>query len=142
MKEYLKKIFCFIKNKDVSAISIANIVASVIGVFFWLLLAKISEIEEYGEISYLFALASIGSTISLFGGTNSIVVYSAKEIKIKKTIFLISIILGVSTSIIFLIFFKSYGVSFFIIFFIIFSITVSEILGRKLYGLYSKYFIL
>ena len=136
-----KKFKNLIKQKDLSKIGIANILGNTIAAVFWFVLASISGTEDYGQISYLVALSSIGATIALVGGTNPIIVFAAKQIKVKTTIFLISISSSIITAIIFIIIFQNTAVSLFIIGFIIFNLTISEILGRKIFGQYLKYFV-
>ena len=70
------------KFEDLSAIGIANISGTAISTLFWLYLATIISSEEYGEISYLIAIGSIGAVVAQIGGNATITVYAAKKIHI------------------------------------------------------------
>ncbi len=133
----------FVKRfEDLSAIGAANIGATAISAVFWIYLASIIETEAYGEISYLIAIAGIGSIIAYVGGGTTIVVYTAKKIPIEPPIFIISILSSfIVASALFLIFYNI-SVSLFVIGFVIFGLTTSHFLGKKLFKTYSKYFFL
>ena len=77
------------KFGDLTSISIATIVSNAIGAIFWLYMASVLGAEKYGELGYLIAFALIASTISLLGASNTIIVYTAKNVKIQSAIYLI-----------------------------------------------------
>ena len=55
-----KKISDFIPNaKDVSTIGIVDIASNGIASIFWFYIASVLAPEEYGEISYIIAIAAI-----------------------------------------------------------------------------------
>ena len=103
-----KKISDFIPNaKDVSTIGIVDIASNGIASIFWFYIASVLAPEEYGEISYIIAIAAIISTISLPGIQNALTVYGAKKVKIQSTLYLISLTLGsISSIIVFIIFLR------------------------------------
>ena len=69
----------FLSNfKDLSAVGIANIIPTVIGGLFWLYVATLVQVDEYGEINYLLAVAGIAGIISMLGAGSSVTVYTAK----------------------------------------------------------------
>ena len=85
----------FGKIKDLSSISIADIVGSAISALFWFYLATLIEPEKYGEITFLLSIASIASTVALLGAAQSLLVYSAKDVKIHSTLYVLNLIIGV-----------------------------------------------
>lgn len=142
MTDILKQIREFIfKFKDLTTIGAANLISTGISAIFWLYIAALLGAEQYGEISYFIAIAGIASTISLVGVGNTLIIYTAKEIRIQATIFLIAIVSSTITAVIVYFLFSNIGISFYILGYVIFGLATSEILGRKLYSDYSKYLI-
>jgi len=127
------------KFKDVSSISIADIIASGISAIFWFYVASMLGPETYGHITYAISIAGLASTISLLGASNTLTVYTAKKIPIQPALYVITLTAGaISTIIVFLIFFDI-GTSLLILGYIIFGLVIAEILGHKLYKEYAKY---
>lgn len=128
--------------KDLSALGIANISGGVIGAIFWLYLASLMGEEQYGEVSYLLAIASIASAVCLLGGPGTLIVYTAKNVKIQPTIFLVVISAGLVAAIATMFLFNNVGISAYVIGYVIFNLAIAELLGRKLYRVYARYFII
>lgn len=127
--------------KDIATLSGANIIATIIGGIFWFYIASLVGEKGYGEISYYLSIATIGSVITMVGASNSLVVYAAKGEKILPMISFIALILSaIAAFIIFLIFFNI-GASLHLFTYVIFGLITAEIIGKKLYKLYSKYII-
>lgn len=127
--------------KDLSTISLANVIAAVISGIFWFYVAALLGTQDFGKVSYLIAIATIGFVVSYLGSGSTVLVYTAKENKIQSSIYLIAIISGVVTSIIVFFIFYNFGVSLFVIGSVIFGLVTSELLAKKLYKDYSKYVI-
>ena len=129
--------------RDLTFLSISNIVTNGIGGVFWLYMASLLGTKGYGEISYIISIAMISSTISLAGMANILIVYGAKNVKIQSTIFLIGLISStITASIIFFFVTKDITVSLYIIGFVIFTLISAELIGRKLFLKYSKIIII
>lgn len=127
------------KFRDLTFFSTATIVTNGIGGVFWLYMASLLGTEGYGEISYIISIAVISSTISLAGMSNIIIVYSAKNIKIQSTVFLIGLISsGITATIIFFFIAKDVTISLYIIGFVMYTLVTAELIGRKLFFKYSK----
>ena len=94
-----------IGQKDLASIGFANIVGSGISAIFWLYLASVIEPTEYGEIHYFIAIAAFAQIISLVGSSNVLTVYTAKKIKIQATLFFISLLVGVVSTIVIIVIF-------------------------------------
>jgi O-antigen/teichoic acid export membrane protein len=132
------------KNKllDLSSVGIADIFASAISAFFWFYIASLMSPEKYGELTYFLSIAGVASAISMLGAHNTLIVYSAKNVKIQPAMYVLTLMVGsVSSLIIFVIFF-SIGTSFLILGYIIFGLVTSELIGRKLFRSYSIYVII
>lgn len=141
------KIFHSIKNffknsPNLTSLGISSGISNLIGGIFWFYIASILGTELYGEVSYLLSIAIIGSTISLLGSTNTIIVYTAKKIKIQSSIFLVAIVSAlVSASILFVLFSESFGISIFVIGYVTFALITSDFLGKKFFVRYSKFIV-
>jgi O-antigen/teichoic acid export membrane protein len=131
----------FSKIKDLSSIGIADVIGSGISSVFWFYLATLIEPEAYGELNYLISIARIASTISLLGATQSLLVYSAKNVRIHATLYSISLIIGVISSIIVVIIVGDFAISILVIGYMIFAIAYSDLLGKKYFKTYTKYIL-
>ena len=128
--------------KDLTAIGIGDIVGTGITAAFWFYLASVMNPEEYGEIHYFLGITAISSVIVLFGTQNTIAVYVAKNIKIQSTFFVISLLASlVGFFVIALIFFRV-DVGFLLFAYVINDLSIGYILGKKVFGLYTKYILI
>ena len=130
------------KLKNLTALGIANIATTVIAGLFWIYIASIIEVDEYGEIGYTLSIATLIAGISLLGAKSSLTVFAARKESIVRPLSLFIISVGILISMITYMILIDFGVSIYVIGFIIFSITNAELLGRKLYITYSKYLII
>ena len=136
------KISNFSGIKDITTLSGANIISTVIGGVFWFYIASLMGEEGYGEIGYFLSIASIGAGITMLGASNTLVVYTAKGEKILPIISFITLTLSAIAAFIILIIFLNIGISLYLFTYVIFGLITSELLGKKLYKLYSKYVII
>lgn len=142
MREKFNKIKdLFIRFRGLTTIGFGNITSAGISAIFWFYLASLLDAENYGQVSYFIAIASISSTISFLGAGNTIIVYTAKGEKIQSPVFFIAILSSAVTLIAVFIIFSHIGVSLYILGYVIFSLATAELLGKKLYGDYTKYLI-
>ena len=130
-----------IGQKDLASIGFANIVGTGISAIFWLYLASVIEPTEYGEIHYFIAIAAFAQIISLVGSSNVLTVYTAKKIKIQATLFFISLLVGVVSTIIIIVIFFRFDAGLLVLGYVIFEMVNAVLLGRKAYTEYSKYFL-
>lgn len=125
--------------KNLLSIGTANIFGSGISAVFWLYMATILDSEKYGIINYFIGIASITEVICLIGAPSVLTVYTAKNLKIQSTFFLISII-GVSvSSIVLTLMFHRLDIILLIFGFVITDLATSVMLGNRFYTLYGKY---
>ncbi len=127
--------------RGLTIIGSSDIIGNAISVIFWFYMASLLGAENYGQISYFLAIAGIASTISLTGAANTLTVYTAKNIKIESSIYIISLIITSITAVILSIIFYNLGITAYVFGAVIFGLASSEILGKKLYKSYSKYLI-
>ena len=129
----LEKIKTLYQNfKGLSTISTATLITSGLGALFWFYMASALGPDSYGQISYFIAIAIIGSKISLLGLGNTMMVYTAKGVKIQAPIYLIAILGSVITSLVlFFVFLYDVEISLYVIGFVTFSLITSDLLGRK-----------
>ncbi len=128
--------------KGLRTISIATAVSNAIGAIFWISIASILGTEQYGQVSYLLAIAIIVSKLSLLGSSNSLMVYSAKGVKIQPAIFVSTISSSIIASlVVYFLFLNNLGVSIYILGFVFFTLVTYDVLGKKDYRQYAKYII-
>jgi len=143
LKNYKRKIIDKIESfKDLSAVAIANLIGSAISSVFWLVLASLMDAEQYGEINYFIAIASVASAISFLGAGNVLMVFSAKEKKIESPILIVTTITSIIASLVVFTLFSNIAISLYIIGYVIFNHLLYETLGKKLYPSYAKYYVI
>ena len=128
--------------KGLLSIGVADIVGTAISATFWFFLASFIEPDEFGEIFYFLGIAAIVSYISLIGTQNTIIVYVAKKIKIQSTFSILSLIVGGISSIVLIMIFYRVDVSLILLGYIFNTLALGDLLGKKLYSNYSKYFLI
>jgi O-antigen/teichoic acid export membrane protein len=129
----------FVKSKGLFSLGFAAIVTNGIGGLFWLYMASLLTVEDYGKITYFISIAIISSTISLAGMTNTMTVFRAKGEKIQSTVYLIGIISPIITSLILYVFFiQDIIISLYVVGYVLFTLVTAELIGLKSYVKYSK----
>ena len=128
-------------HKDLVSIGSANLLGNGISAIFWFSLASLINPEEYGQIHYFLAIAGMAQLLSLISTTNALQVYVAKNIKIHSTLFFISIITGIVSSLVVFLFFSRTDTSLLVLGYIIFELSNGFLLGKKLFSNYAKFFL-
>ena len=105
---------------------------------FWLYIASVIEPGDYGEIHYFLGIAGMAQIFSMFGNPHALTVYSAKNENIQSTLFLLSIIPTVVSSVIIFMLFTRLDAALLVIGYVVFESVNSVILGRKFYRKYGK----
>ena len=128
--------------KEIATLGSGDVIGSVLSAIFWFYLASQIKPDAYGEIHWFLGIVGIFSYVALFGTLNTITVYSAKNIKIQATLYLISLIAGAILSLVVILVLPAFyeidsGVL--MIAFVINTLAIGDLLGRKLYATYSKY---
>jgi len=132
----------FQKSKNLTALGSSYILSNAISAVFWLFLASILDVEQYGELGYLLAIVGTVGAFGLIGSNNTLTVYVAKGVKIQATIFLTTLIAGATLSIGLLIFTQNIFISFYPLALIIFSTVIFDLLGKKAFTDYGKYLVI
>ena len=132
----------FQKSKNLTALGSSYIISNAISAIFWLFLASILDVEQYGELGYLLAIVGTVGAFGLIGSNNTLTVYVAKGVKIQATIFLTTLIAGATLSIGLLIFTQNIFISFYPLALIIFSTVIFDLLGKKAFTDYGKYLVI
>jgi len=125
--------------KGLAAIGSADVIGSGISAVFWLYLASLINPENYGEIHYYLGIAGVASYISLVGAQNTIIVYSAKNVKIQPTLNFISLIVGTISSLTIIFIFYRIDAGIVLLGYIINTLAIGDLLGKRLYSNYTKY---
>ena len=126
--------------KGLAFIGSADILGSGISALFWLTVATLVLVEEYGQISYFITIASIG-LCSLAGSPNALMGFSTKYQKIIPTILFLTLIFTMIGSLIAFIIVQRFEIIFLMFSFIIFEVSITILLGKKLYTKYSTLFV-
>lgn len=132
----------FYKRQELSYLGTSNILGAAILSGFWIFLASLLGPENYGEVSYLIAIANTVSVIAFVGAGQTITVYVAKGIRIENPIYIVSLISSIVTSIVIFLILERIDVSIYVIGYVIFGLVTHELLGLKLFKTYSKFLIL
>ena len=131
----------FLQLKGLTTIGLADIGSSAISAVFWFYMASTLGAKDYGQISYFLSIASIASSVSMTGASNTLMVYTAKNVKIQSAIYVISISAAIIASIVIFFLFQNFGISLYIIGSVIFGLASAEILGNKNYNSYSRFLV-
>jgi O-antigen/teichoic acid export membrane protein len=143
LNKYLNKIFNKVTSlKDLASVGIANVAGTLISGIFWLVLARLMDAEQYGEINYFIAIASVASAISFLGAADALMVFSAKKTRIESPLLIITTITSIICALVLFTLFSNIEISLYVIGYVIFNHLIYESLGRKLYPSFSKYFII
>ena len=127
-----------IGKKGLLSIGFADIVGSAISGLFWLYIASQLNPDVFGELIYFISIAGLAQLVSLIGSSNTLTVYTAKNVKIQSTLFLISILATAISLAIITIFYNRIDAGILAVGFVLFSLVNSVILGKKLFVKYSK----
>jgi len=139
MKNFWNVIKEKISNENgILSIGVSDVIGSGISSIFWLYIASVIEPGDYGEIHYFLGIAAMAQIISMFGNPNVLTVSSAKKENIQSTLYLLSIIPTIISSLIIIFLFDRVDAAVLVIGYVIFQSVNSVILGRKFYKKYAK----
>ena len=126
--------------KGLALIGSADLIGGAISAIFWLVIASLLLVEEYGEISYFVAIASLG-ICCVVGSSDTLMVFSTKNQKIVPTLLLLTLIFTMIASLIAFVIIQRFEIIFLIFSFIVFQVSITLLLGKKLYAKYSKFLL-
>ena len=130
------------RYSGITVIGLADTIGSVVAAVFWFYIATLLTPEQYGELFFVLGIAGTASLISIFGTENTLTVYVAKKVKIQSTLYFLSLIIGMISSLIIIIFFYRIDASLVLIGYIINSLAIGSLLGRKQFSSYAKYILI
>ena len=126
--------------KGLALIGSADLIGGAISAIFWLIIASLLLVEEYGEISYFVAIASLG-ICCVVGSSDTLMVFSTKNQKIVPTLLLLTLIFTMIASLIAFVIIQRFEIIFLIFSFIVFQVSITLLLGKRLYAKYSKFLL-
>ena len=130
------------RYRSITVIGLADTIGSVIAAIFWFYIATLLTPEQYGELFFVLGIAGTASLISIFGTENTLTVYVAKNVKIQATLYFLSLIIGIISSLIIIIFFYRIDATLVLIGYIINSLAIGSLLGKKQFSSYAKYILI
>ena len=130
------------KNKEISSITFADILGTIISGSFWIVLPMLLPSEDFGMLNYFLAISSFSFGLALFSPRDTITVYSSKSIQINSTLFFICLVSGTAALIVTYILFSKIEIGVLAIFFILNELGFGILLGRGLHKKYFQYVIL
>jgi len=139
LKNLKDKIFSY---KGLGLIGGADIIGTGLSSIFWLMFASLLLVDEYGQIIYLIAIASLAQSCSVIGSSNTFLVYTSKRPELIQTLIFFSFIVAVIASIFAFIITQKFEIIFFVFSLLIFEISTTILLGKKLYIKYSKFVLI
>ena len=128
-------------HKGLALIGSADIIGNAISAAFWLVIASLLLVEEYGEISYFIAIASM-TICCVVGSPQALMVYSTKYEKIIPALLLLTLIFTAIASLIAFIIVQRFEIIFLVFSFIILEASITLLVGKKLYTRYSKFLLI
>jgi O-antigen/teichoic acid export membrane protein len=127
----------FFRNNNLLTLGSSSIFGYAVLGIFWFFLARYVGPDEFGEISYFFAIGTIAVSLSTAGLQSGITVFSSRDTKISNLFLSLGIITSIIASVITFIFISHVEISLFIIGVSFFGLYVYSILGKKLYYQFS-----
>ena len=131
----------FSSFKDLFTLGSADVIGVAITGIFWLSIASFIEVEDYGQLHYLLGIAGIAYVVTLIGTQQTITVYSAKKTNVVSTLFFISIVVASITALIIFFIYGQLELSLLVIGYAVNDMAIGYLLGKKLFGNYSKYIL-
>ena len=128
--------------KDISTLSVAHFVPTLIAASFWFYIASLIGDEAYGELTYYLTIAGIGSTVTLLGTPTALNVYAAKGERILPAVSMLTFTTSAIGAITVYFMFYNTGAGIHVFSYTIFALITAEFLGRKLFKTYMKIMII
>jgi O-antigen/teichoic acid export membrane protein len=125
-----------------SLVGVGNLTAGAVGGIFWLLLASIVEVSDYGILNYYISISTILSTFSVLGLNVTVMTFLPKgEEKLKHQSNMLVLVTNVLIVIPLLALTQNVFLALLILGTSFFTMTISEVLGRKSYSKFPVHVI-
>jgi O-antigen/teichoic acid export membrane protein len=121
--------------------AIGETVSAAIGSIFWLYLASLLTVSNYGEIQFVIGIAGFGVGLSLLAHSNTIIVYEIKQRGLRGILFLLTFIMGGVVSVVLFILYSRLDVVFLTFGMICSEMAVGYFVGKKLFVRFSIFYI-
>jgi len=125
---------------DLGLVSFANLFQTIFGAIFWIALASILILDNYGKIQFDLAIPSILGAVGLLGLSTTVIVYTAKgnqKIKYQANFLVLIASVGISIPL----YFINWTLPAFLISHNFFAMAIAYLLGQKRYKEYSAVII-
>ena len=127
--------------RNFSTIVITDTTSGIIGSVFWLYLASLLTVSNYGEIQFLISIAGFGVGIAMLANNNTVIVQEVKKRGIRSTLFLLTLIGGGIVSIFLFIFYSRTDIILLTLGMIFGEMVLGYLIGRKLFLKYLIFLI-
>lgn len=141
MTSFWNKIQNYKGLKDLTSLGIANIVSTGISGLFWFYLAALMGSENFGELSYLLAIAGIAATIASVGSGYTTIVYTAKNVNILPATFIITIVGSATAAFAIYLGLINPAISAYVLAYVVFNLGTATLMGLKQFKKYAIYLI-
>lgn len=127
--------------KNFGAIAVTDTTSGVISSIFWLFIASLLTVSNYGEIQFLISIASFAVGIAMLANSSTVIVYEVKKRGIRDALFLLTILFGSIVSIFLFIFYSRFDLIFITFGLIFGEMVVGYFIGNKLFIKYGIFLI-
>jgi O-antigen/teichoic acid export membrane protein len=127
--------------KKISPVITGETISGVIGSIFWLYLASLLTVSDYGEVQFLIGIATFGVGLSLLAQANTIIVYEIKKRGLRGILFLLTFIIAAVVSLFLFIIYSRLDIVFLTFGMICSEMAMGYLVGRKLFVKYSIFLI-
>ena len=127
--------------KNLSSIAIGETASAAIGSIFWLYLASLLTVSNYGEIQFVISIVGFGVGISLLANSNTVIVYEVKKRGLRGILFLLTLIIGGIVSVILFILYSRLDLVFLTFGMICSEMAIGYFMGKKLFVRFSIFYI-
>ncbi len=128
-------------QKGGTTLGVSTFSGALISGIFGVFVAPILGAEDYGTISYFFAIAGFAFAISTFGAHHVLLVYLSKGIKIFSTFSFVTLISSFIVSVIVFLIFEEISISVLIVGLMIFELLISQLVAKQLYSKHLQYYL-
>lgn len=143
MSSIIEKLLHLLKrNQDFFNVSFGHIISTGLAGLFFFILAYIMEVDSYGELGFLFAIALLSTQVSLLGFVpTKIIKISKGENKIKSLSSVVVLLSGIILGAIIAILLNNIFIFFLVISQAFFLLSTADYLGEKKYKIYAQVLI-
>lgn len=128
--------------KNFGPVLLSDIISTIIGSVFWFYLATILAKNEYGELQLLISIAGLALGFAMIANNNSVIVYEAKHLDLRRTLFLISFLIGGAVSVIMFMIYSRFDIILLTFGMMLEEMIIGYFIGKKFFTKYAIFIIL